>query len=300
MNREKKISYKALVVLILTIAFFLTCANAVSAHAAAKPQLKFKELVMREGTSKTLTVKNKPSKAKVTYKSSNKRVATVSSKGKIKAKKEGNAKITVTIKKGKKKTTLSCKVRVRKPVIVAVLDSGASAGVKVKKALTVTKANARGPKGGHADRQIKRIVEEAPNADIVSIRVTNSNNDLEPYCFATAVNTAIENKASIIYYSFYGSEYSSYAEYQAVRKAIAAGIKIVAPAGNNYGADARYRNWLTEEEGATVVGAYGKNGIHEVSNIHANIYIKANTTSAAAARYAGMLAAGKVYDCYYE
>ena len=50
------------------------------------------------------------SQQKVTYKSSNKKVATVSAKGKITARKKGNA--TITIKSGSKKIT--CKVTVRK------------------------------------------------------------------------------------------------------------------------------------------------------------------------------------------
>ena len=48
------------------------------------------------------------SKEKVTYSSSNKKVATVSSKGVIKAKKAGTAKITV--KSGKKKVVVTVKV----------------------------------------------------------------------------------------------------------------------------------------------------------------------------------------------
>ena len=50
------------------------------------------------------------SQQKVTYKSSNKKVATVSAKGKITARKKGNA--TITIKSGSKK--IICKVTVRK------------------------------------------------------------------------------------------------------------------------------------------------------------------------------------------
>ena len=46
---------------------------------------------------------------KVTYKSSNKKVATVSSKGVITAKKKGTAKITV--KSGKKSYTVTVKVK---------------------------------------------------------------------------------------------------------------------------------------------------------------------------------------------
>ena len=48
---------------------------------------------------------------KVTFKTSNKKVATVSSKGVVKAKKKGKATITVITKDGKKKAT--CKVVVK-------------------------------------------------------------------------------------------------------------------------------------------------------------------------------------------
>ena len=62
-----------------------------------------------EGKTVTLKASVTPSKAKksVSYKSNNKKIATVGKKGKIKAKKVGTAKITVTVKgkSGKKKTS---------------------------------------------------------------------------------------------------------------------------------------------------------------------------------------------------
>lgn len=69
----------------------------------------------------TKTIKVKKSKdikiQKVTYKSANKKIATVSKKGKITAKRKGSTKITVTVtyKKGKRKETekLVCKVKVK-------------------------------------------------------------------------------------------------------------------------------------------------------------------------------------------
>lgn len=68
---------------------------------------------------KTLTVKTtvSPSSAKksISYKTSNKKIATVSSKGKVKAVKAGTAKITVTVKgKNNKKKTAWFKVKVTK------------------------------------------------------------------------------------------------------------------------------------------------------------------------------------------
>lgn len=70
--------------------------------------VKKKKLTLKVGKSFTLKakVKVKPNKAKykkLTYLSSNKKVATVSAKGKVKALKKGSAKITVRSKTNKKK-----------------------------------------------------------------------------------------------------------------------------------------------------------------------------------------------------
>lgn len=77
---------------------------------AKKLKLKKKKLSIKVGAKKTLKVTVKPKKAKLTWKSSNKKVATVTKKGVVKGKKKGTAKITVT--SGKKKAT--CKVTVKK------------------------------------------------------------------------------------------------------------------------------------------------------------------------------------------
>ncbi|MBQ9014992.1 MAG: Ig-like domain-containing protein [Firmicutes bacterium] len=69
---------------------------------------------MKKGKKKTLKATVSPSNAAnkaVTWKSSNKKVATVTSKGVVKAKKKGKATITVTTKDGKKKAT--CKITVK-------------------------------------------------------------------------------------------------------------------------------------------------------------------------------------------
>lgn len=69
------------------------------------------EKILKKGKTLTLKAKLVPTgaEAKVKYKSSNKKVATVSAKGKVKAKKAGTAVITITA--GKVKTT--CKITVK-------------------------------------------------------------------------------------------------------------------------------------------------------------------------------------------
>lgn len=70
----------------------------------------------------TTTVKVKPNKKankKVTYKSANKKIATVSAKGVVKGVKAGKTKITITSKKNKKKKTV-LKVYVKKAAVKKV------------------------------------------------------------------------------------------------------------------------------------------------------------------------------------
>lgn len=76
-----------------------------------KPYVKFskKTVSLTQSKSKTLKIKYAKGDSVKSWKSSNKKIATVSSKGKVKAKKKGTAKITVTMKSGKKAT---CTIKV--------------------------------------------------------------------------------------------------------------------------------------------------------------------------------------------
>ena len=82
-----------------------------------KLKLNRKKLVIKKGKKYKLKAKILPKDAtvkKVFWRSSNKKVATVSKKGVIKARKKGKCKITVITRDGRKKA--SCKVTVRTPV----------------------------------------------------------------------------------------------------------------------------------------------------------------------------------------
>ena len=97
------------VVCILALAMMLsfdgvsTIASAAKAKAKA-PKISSKSIVVKVGSSKKVTIKNKPKKAKVTWKSKNKKIAKVSKSGKIKGMKAGKTTVTATVKykKGKK------------------------------------------------------------------------------------------------------------------------------------------------------------------------------------------------------
>lgn len=108
---------KGSAVVTVTLASKKTASFKVTVQKAAVKTTKIttstKSLTLAKGATykklaSSITVAPVTSKEKVTYSSSNKKVATVSSKGVIKAKKAGTAKITV--KSGKKKVVVTVKV----------------------------------------------------------------------------------------------------------------------------------------------------------------------------------------------
>ena len=84
-------------------------------EAAAKPKLAKKSVSIVIGETSKIKVKNVPKGAKITYKSAQKSIATVSKQGNVKGVKSGTAKITVSVKKNAKTTKLAYKVIVKKP-----------------------------------------------------------------------------------------------------------------------------------------------------------------------------------------
>ena len=121
-------------ILISLVLGLFSPAAAITADAAS-PKLGKTRLTLDVGKKQTLKVKN--ASGKVKWSSINKKVASVSKKGTVTAKKAGNAKITAKI--GKKK--LVCKVTVKSKAGL----NYKSAGLEVKETLSL-KLN--GVKGG--------------------------------------------------------------------------------------------------------------------------------------------------------
>ncbi|MDO5292427.1 MAG: Ig-like domain-containing protein, partial [bacterium] len=96
-----------------------------------------KTIYLKKGSSYTIdkTVKPADTTDKVTFKSNNTKVATVSSKGKITAKKAGTAKITVTA--GKKKATITVKVVSKNTVTKKITVSKKSINLKKGKSYSI-------------------------------------------------------------------------------------------------------------------------------------------------------------------
>lgn len=119
MNRRKaKTLFMSLCLMICMVLFVSNNTNAAS-KKPTKMTLNVSKKTVDVGGTYQIKVKSvSPSKASksVTYKSSNTKIATISSKGIIKGKKEGTAKITVQSKKNKKlKKTVVITVKRLKP-----------------------------------------------------------------------------------------------------------------------------------------------------------------------------------------
>lgn len=98
------------VLMIMSMLLMLSPVGVIHVNAAtnlAKEQISFKKATMKKGSTLQLCVYNGFIKS---CKSSNKKVATVSKIGTLKAKKNGKAKITVTVSNG---TTYTCNVKVQ-------------------------------------------------------------------------------------------------------------------------------------------------------------------------------------------
>ena len=107
MNKTKK-----LLAIIFVVVLSISLIPTTNVSAAKKVKLNKTKATIYVG--KTVTLKLKNNKKKVKWTTSNKKIATVSKKGKVKGKKAG--KVTITAKVGKKK--YKCKITVKKKTTV--------------------------------------------------------------------------------------------------------------------------------------------------------------------------------------
>ena len=113
--QSKQIKKLLCVVLSLSLLVGLIPLQSAVTVSAKTTKLKSKTITVQKGKKATIKFKNKNKKNKYTFKSGNKKVATVTKKGVVKGIKAGTTKITVKEiykKKGKKKTRTVGKVKV--------------------------------------------------------------------------------------------------------------------------------------------------------------------------------------------
>ena len=98
-----------LLVAVMVVGLLAVPGGNVQAAMKKKVQLNKKTVTLEVGKKVTLNLKNAPKKKKITWSSNNKKIATVSKKGVVTAKKAGKANITAKVN-GKKYV---CKVTVK-------------------------------------------------------------------------------------------------------------------------------------------------------------------------------------------
>jgi uncharacterized protein YjdB len=107
-------STKQFLSLLLSLALVITLIlPSHSANAAATPNLNLTAKTILTGDTFTLHIDHKPVTAKVTWNSSDKRIATVDKNGKVKGIGKGNATISCSIRTSKDKFDLKCEVAVK-------------------------------------------------------------------------------------------------------------------------------------------------------------------------------------------
>ena len=154
--------------IMLVLALVLTCSSVLAvpqtAEAASKPKeitLSAKKRTLYVGKSFTLKVKSvKPAKASkaVTFKSSNTKVATVNSKGKVTGKKVGKATITVT-SSSNKKVKATCKITVKQQVTDIEVTNAIRKHILVPKGKSLTLKTKVSPKNA-ADKSLEYAVRK--------------------------------------------------------------------------------------------------------------------------------------------
>lgn len=206
---KKKIKKQALGLLALVVVMAVAF-TAIPSKAASKKPTKMSLKV----TAKTIDIKGhatisvksvKPSKASkaVTFKSGNKKIATVSSKGVVTGKKAGKVKITVTAKANKKlKKSVTMKVKDLKPTSISISASKAALYVGGTKTLksTVKPSGVYCPvkwsSGNKAVATVSstgKITAKKPGTATITVRATQKNNKKKYLAKSCKVTVKVKN-----------------------------------------------------------------------------------------------------------
>lgn len=152
----------------------LTLPCAVEAKAKKKPKLSKTSISLQVGKSCTLKVKN--NKKKVTWSTSNKKIAKVSKKGKVTAVKKGKCKIYARFS-GKK---LTCKVTVKNKKSQSSFDSKEDKQVTTEKKTTEKKQNTTEKKATEVNTKPTEKTTKATKSDTTNPS-ENDSSKTEPH-----------------------------------------------------------------------------------------------------------------------
>lgn len=172
---------------------------------------------------------------------------------------------------------------------IALVDTGCE-GTNVTQSVSVLGGESKDD-NGHGTRMYDVIVEENPDAEILSIKALDKDGKAQVSDIYAAITYAVDNKADIINLSIsaMATRDSAIVE-DAIKDAVNKGITVVGAAGNA-GRDARFYVPGKIDE-AVIVGACYENGEKiKISNFGQSVdfNVTASSTSEAAARFSGIV-----------
>ena len=202
---------------------------------------------------------------------------------------EGNNPISMLAEEAENATSV-----ISNKKIIALLDTGTLESQNIISRISLIDDSLNG--NGHGDEMVRGIVEQNPDAEIISIRIMGNDGKGTISSILAGMEYAIEQNVDIINLSLYAKATTSNSIIRdEIEKAVNNGITVVAAAGND-GADVSgYIPGNVSE--AWVIGACNVNGVRRGDSNYGKTVdynVVANSTSEAAAKFSGYVSVNDI------
>ena len=178
--------------------------------------------------------------------------------------------------------------------IIALLDTGTLESPNVINRISLIDDSLNG--NGHGDEMVSNIVEQNPDAEIISIRIMGNDGKGTISSILAGMEYAIEQNVDIINLSLYAKATTSNSIIkEEIKKAVNKGIAVVAAAGNDGANVSDYIPGNIPE--AWIIGACNVNGVRRGDSNYGKTVdynVVANSTSEAAAKFSGYISVNDV------
>ena len=178
--------------------------------------------------------------------------------------------------------------------IIALLDTGTLESPNVINRISLIDDSLNG--NGHGDEMVSNIVEQNPDAEIISIRIMGNDGKGTISSILAGMEYAIEQNVDIINLSLYAKATTSNSIIkEEIKKAVNKGIAVIAAAGNDGANVSDYIPGNIPE--AWIIGACNVNGVRRGDSNYGKTVdynVVANSTSEAAAKFSGYISVNDV------
>ena len=202
---------------------------------------------------------------------------------------EGNNPISMLAEEAENATSV-----ISNKKIIALLDTGTLESPNVINRISLIDDSLNG--NGHGDEMVNDIVEQNPDAEIISIRIMRNDGKGTISSILAGMEYAIEQNVDIINLSLYAKATISNSIIKGeVEKAVNNGIAVVAAAGNDGANVSNYIPGNIPE--VWVIGACNVNGVRRGDSNYGKTVdynVIANSTSEAAAKFSGYISVNDV------